>query len=104
MKLSLVVEAFVAKRLVVVELVTVKLVIVEVEELNRRIVPEALVRSSIVALEIVVVARVVVPVTTKVLVEVASVTVNPSMKATVAWKKSAKRLDEEANRIYPLSA
>ena len=53
-------------------------------------------KMIVVALEIVVVANVVVPVTTKVLVVVASVTVNASMNEVKAWKYSANRLVEEA--------
>ena len=54
-------------------------------------VPDAAVRSAIV-----VVAKVVVPVTTKVLVVVASVTTSPSINAVTAWKIEAKRLVDDA--------
>ena len=57
-----------------------------------------------VADEMVVVASVVVPVTTKVLVEVASVTVRASIKAVAAWKKVAKRLVEEAKSAKKFDA
>ena len=56
------------------------------------------------ALEIVVVAKVDVPVTTKVLVVVALVTVSPSIIAVTAWKNVAKRLVEDAKSITPLVA
>jgi hypothetical protein len=82
----LVEELLVVTRLVAVALVVLRLMIV----------PEADTRSAISAVEIVVVARVVTPVTTKVLVVVASVTTSPSMNAVTAWNIDAKKLVDEA--------
>ena len=102
--LKLVVKKFVVVLFVEELLKVTRLVAVALVALRSVIVPDAAVRSAIVAFAIVVVASVDVPVTTKVLVVVASVTVSPSMIAVTAWKNEEKRLVEDAKSTVPLVA